>query len=443
MRIGYFLIWTFLLGNVIGCQGVAQNKNQTNQDVVAVKSVPLKLKLNNEEMGTTADTSVLTNKLEEIFKAREENGVFRANTNEVEKTVWLEGDRSVSAEEIAKLFGVLNDLGTSPILIQTKVREGFSRPNPLTLLVYVGSDESRQTVVSSVEDPIPPRRANDPIPPRRADNGGQKKSPPAKQPKVGSGNSRREIIENLAERGIEIGFMGELFENRLSVPSDKGEIAVVANKNATYAMEGKQISASNLKLEIGNRLKTKEKDRKIIFVQAENFGNIEDIAHIALSAGAVKLYVITKSIEHKENEISFSLSPAYIKDKGGDEMPMTYQGEDLKLISLKYRGNSTSFEITVADKLFDKEKAESEIKTAFEDSKESFKEAEVSLTEIDGSSGVLKIQNDEERYSASWFGSRKKNGKYQLVWIYFWPLKEQSNYSHYEFLQIMKSIKFN
>ena len=58
----------------------------------------LELKLNNEEAGTTADTSVLSKKLEEVFKMLADEGVFKPRTNEVEKTVHLAGDRSVSAE---------------------------------------------------------------------------------------------------------------------------------------------------------------------------------------------------------------------------------------------------------------------------------------------------------------------------------------------------------
>src|SRR5215210_6791253 len=46
-----------------------------------------KLRLNQDDMGNIADSSGLTNKLSEVFKIREQSGVFREGTNEIEKTV--------------------------------------------------------------------------------------------------------------------------------------------------------------------------------------------------------------------------------------------------------------------------------------------------------------------------------------------------------------------
>ena len=245
MRNMYFLILTLLLGSIFAYQGIQNNVGAQNDS--------LKLRLNNEEMGTTDDTSVLSKQLEEIFKAREENGVFRANTNEVEKSVYLEGDRSVSVEEIAKLFGVLNDSGAFPVLIPVKVPLGnsFPKPNPLTLLVYAGSGESLMTRSSEISN----------------------------------FNAPRETPFTVGE--IEIGFMEELPEN--------GAIVVAVDKKGAYTMGGKQISASALKIQIKNRLKTKQNDKKTIFVQAKNYGNMQNIASIAHSAGAVRLYFMTKN----------------------------------------------------------------------------------------------------------------------------------------------------
>ena len=353
---------------------------ETKETDVVVKKNPLKLKLNNEDQGTTDDTSVIAKRLEKVFKNREKEGVFRQESNEIETTVYLQGDRSVLAEEVAKLFGAVRDSGASPILVRVQKEVPDTMPNPLKLVVYAGSGKPGYF-----------------------------------------GN------------GIEIGFMGELFENRNSVTGDKGAIAVVAGKNGTFTMDGKQISASDLKIKIESRLKTKEKGKKIIFVQADNYGNIEDAAGIAASAGAVRVYVITKNIEHREYGISFSLSSAYLKDQ--EEI-----GEEP---SVRFVGSDSSFEINLHDELVDKESAESEITTWYELRKERFKQAEVSFTEIDGSSGVLTIYKDVEDYQADWFGFRKKNGKQQMVLIVFNCPKKESNYSHYEFLQIIKSIKFN
>ncbi len=214
MRTGYFLIVIFLLGNLFGCQEVsqnknqaAQNKNQTNQNDAAAKSEPLKLRLNKEDMATTENTSVLSKKFKAVFDNREQQGVLKEGTNEVEKTVHLQADRSVPAEEIAKLFGVLNSLSAAPILVPVNVpdknKNAPLKPNPLTLVVYAGSGEYR------------PFNA-----------------------------------------GVVIGFMGELLENRFTVPGDKGEIAVVADKTGAYTMDGKQFSGGSIK-SCGNGKKVK------------------------------------------------------------------------------------------------------------------------------------------------------------------------------------------
>jgi hypothetical protein len=48
-----------------------------------------RLLLNNEPMGTLADTAPLSKRLQEVFRDREANGVLRENTNEIEKSVTI------------------------------------------------------------------------------------------------------------------------------------------------------------------------------------------------------------------------------------------------------------------------------------------------------------------------------------------------------------------
>jgi biopolymer transport protein ExbD len=390
MKIRCFLLLTVLLGNIFAFQAHSQvkeqkSKSQTNQKdaVLTDKSTPLKLRLNDGKAGTTADTSILSEKLENIFKDREKEGIFRDGTNEVESSVYLEADRLVPAEEIAKLFGVLNRSGVSPVLIPVPVKDEVPiRPNPLILVVYAGSGQFRTL--------------------------GAK---------------------------IEIGFVGELSENSGSAPTDKSQVLVTASKNGVYTMDGKQISAQDLKTAIEKRLKTKA-ENKVIFVQAENYGNMEDAAAIADSAGARKVFFITKNIRHRENGITFSLSPAFVKDNENEEMEKFY--------SVAFTGpDNSSFDITFNDELFDKEQAEAETKNEYEARKELISQAEVSRTEIDGSSGILTIQNDEVSYYANWFGFRKKNGKQQPVFISFFCQRAESGYCNSEFLQILNSVKFN
>ncbi len=389
MKIGGNLILTILLGNLFGCQVNSQVKSNVNQSfnnqnaaASSSKNSPLKLTLNKEKAGTTGDSSVLSERLEKIFKDREKNGIVRKDSDEIESSVYLSADRSALAEEIAGLFGVLKKSKAYPVLIPVSIKEEDDIfPNPLALVVHAGSGEPRP-----------------------------------------------------AYAGMEIGFIGELSENSGKVPTDKNEFLIAASKNGTYSMDGKQISARDLKTAIENRFKTKEKSKKILVVQADNYGNMEDAAAIAESAGADKLYFMTKNIRQTENDVSFSLSPAFYKADDQTEDPPSI---------LFYGPDHSSFEITLHDELIDKERTETEINSVYESRKEMFKPSEMSKTEIDGSSGVLTIRNDGEGFTANWFGFRKKNGKQQPVLIMFSCGRAEAGFCNAEFLQIIRSIKFN
>lgn len=73
------------------------------------------LTLNNESLGSLSDASLLRDRLRAIFKSREENGVFRRDTNETEKEVRLRADGSVRFGDVVKLVDVLKDAGASPV----------------------------------------------------------------------------------------------------------------------------------------------------------------------------------------------------------------------------------------------------------------------------------------------------------------------------------------
>jgi len=77
-----------------------------------------KLRLNQDDMGNVADSSGLTNKLSEVFKIREQSGVFRENTNEIEKTVFIKAPRSVKYGEVAKVVDAVKFAGAQPVGLQ-------------------------------------------------------------------------------------------------------------------------------------------------------------------------------------------------------------------------------------------------------------------------------------------------------------------------------------
>lgn len=77
-----------------------------------------KLRLNQDDMGNVADSSGLTNKLSEVFKLREQSGVFREGTNEIEKTVFIKSPRSVKYGEVAKVVDAVKFAGAQPVGLQ-------------------------------------------------------------------------------------------------------------------------------------------------------------------------------------------------------------------------------------------------------------------------------------------------------------------------------------
>ena len=86
--------------------------------LVATLASDGKLLLNNEVTGTVSDPERLRGKLEEIFKERENNGVFRERTNEIEKTVFLKVSGPAKYGDFIKLVEAVKGAGAQPIGIQ-------------------------------------------------------------------------------------------------------------------------------------------------------------------------------------------------------------------------------------------------------------------------------------------------------------------------------------
>ena len=104
----------------------AEPKNQPNLDVkpnpltlvIGINSATKGVTLNNEAAGDVSDASALTSKLQEIFKQRENNGVFRENSNEIEKTVFIKSPKSMRYGEVVKVIDAAKLAGASPIGLQ-------------------------------------------------------------------------------------------------------------------------------------------------------------------------------------------------------------------------------------------------------------------------------------------------------------------------------------
>jgi TonB family protein len=109
--------------------------------------------LNNESY---KDEDELVKKLIEIFEDREENGVYRESTNEIEKTVYVEVEDQEGAAnknqkygDIVRLIDVLKSAGASPIVIGDLMSD--LRPTKI--------DRSSDAVDLSEPTPPPPIKA--------------------------------------------------------------------------------------------------------------------------------------------------------------------------------------------------------------------------------------------------------------------------------------------
>lgn len=86
--------------------------------VVSVNKSDKKVTLNKDPAGDISDMSSLTTQLSQIFKDRENNGVFREGTNEVEKTVFIKSPRTIRYGEVVSVIDAVKQAGAQPIGLQ-------------------------------------------------------------------------------------------------------------------------------------------------------------------------------------------------------------------------------------------------------------------------------------------------------------------------------------
>ena len=86
--------------------------------VVAINRETRGISLNNEAAGSVDDPAALTAKLTDIFTQRTNNGVFRENSNEVEKTIFIKSPTLVKYGDVVKVIDAAKSAGASPIGLQ-------------------------------------------------------------------------------------------------------------------------------------------------------------------------------------------------------------------------------------------------------------------------------------------------------------------------------------
>lgn len=89
-----------------------------NALIVAVKS-DSSLQLNREEgLGTVDDSERLIAMLKDVFNQREQAGIMRTGTNEIEKTVFIKAPKNLNYGSVAKVVDAVKVSGAAPIGLQ-------------------------------------------------------------------------------------------------------------------------------------------------------------------------------------------------------------------------------------------------------------------------------------------------------------------------------------
>ena len=121
-----FMVITPLKPSRFEAKVPAEPKDQQQQNikpnpltlVVAINKETRGITLNNEPFGDVSDTEKLTNKLREVFKARESEGAFREGTKEVEKTLFIKSPKLVRYGDVVKVIDAAKTAGAEPIGLQ-------------------------------------------------------------------------------------------------------------------------------------------------------------------------------------------------------------------------------------------------------------------------------------------------------------------------------------
>jgi len=98
-------------------QDLSQIKPNPLTLVVTIAS-DLKLKLNQDEMGSVNDTAPLSQRLTGLFAQRKEQRAYKPGTEEVEKTVFVKAPRSLKYGEVVKVIDAIKGAGANPVGLQ-------------------------------------------------------------------------------------------------------------------------------------------------------------------------------------------------------------------------------------------------------------------------------------------------------------------------------------
>jgi len=100
----------------------------SQQDLSQIKPNPLtlvvtiandlKLKLNQDDMGSVNDTGAMSQRLAGLFAQRKEQRAYKPGTEEVEKTVFVKAPRSLKYGDVVKVIDAIKGAGANPVGLQ-------------------------------------------------------------------------------------------------------------------------------------------------------------------------------------------------------------------------------------------------------------------------------------------------------------------------------------
>ena len=273
----------------------AARQSQKNSDA------PAKVFLNADHIGTTAYTSLLTNRLEEVFASRLEQRAFKRGlerrtdlpmNERVERTVLVTADRSINLAEVAKVIEAIQRGGAAPILMPITVQaaraksiklnsvrlcstcalakdgeaEGDALPNPLTLLVKLAPP-------NWIPPPAISASAND-IPPVRRTN--------SNQANARHGSSVTWIDSLMISDGIPVDIStGVAAATTISIA-----------KNGEFILGKRRVDPTTLEKEIRDAIQSmpaNEKPVAISYGADASYASLEDIYYAAYAADATRI----------------------------------------------------------------------------------------------------------------------------------------------------------
>jgi biopolymer transport protein ExbD len=98
--------------------GIPSAKSHPNYLVVTVNpDSSLKLNLEND-YGTVEDSEKVQAKLREVFALRAASGIFRPDSNEVERTVFIKAPKNIDYGSVSKVVDAVKLSGAEPIGLQ-------------------------------------------------------------------------------------------------------------------------------------------------------------------------------------------------------------------------------------------------------------------------------------------------------------------------------------